>query len=239
MSNQLTRGLLALIMLSPWSSAGYADAKSDQQEKTETEKAEPASTQAPPSIVFVPHDFGAPEVTEAGGVRGASQMTIQLLAPPKLSKAMSPTPTFYWHAGQALGEHRFTLTAEDAIEPLLEVSMEPTHGSGINSLSLAAHSVQLNDPGLYRWSIAANLDQDPIAAETVAQTLFVFDGDLKEPDTDAPPAERAAFLAENGYWYDLFHLISRQSDLSETDRQGWLALRTDLLDQVGLVLPLK
>lgn len=218
------------VLVGAWSSIVQADTTPAKPSAT---KAQSPSTKAPESIVFVPHDFGAPEVTEAGGVRGAFPTVITLLAPPALSRTLSPTPTFYWHADQPIDEARFTLTGDTAIEPLLEVTLEPAAKAGIYSLNLAAHHVALGSPGLYRWSVATDRNGEAAAAQTVAETQFTYDGDNVAPPTEAPEA-LAGFLAENGYWYDLLDLVSRQMETADAESDHWRTLRTDLLQQIGL-----
>jgi hypothetical protein len=214
------------LLVGIWSSTVQADT-------APATKAGSPSTKVPTSIVFVPHDFGAPEVTEAGGVRGAPQTVITLLAPPALSKTLSPTPAFYWHIDQPIDRARFTLTGDTAVEPLLEVTLEPMAEAGIYNLDLAAHHVALGSPGLYRWSVATDLSGVPAAAQIVAETQLVYDGDHTAPPTDVPAA-LAGYLAENGYWYDLLDLVSRQMATAAAESDQWQALRTDLLQQVGL-----
>jgi len=222
------------IILSPCSEISQAESTAETSEKPKTTKAETTSQAVPAEIIFVPFDFGAPEVTEAGGVRSLSLVPIKLLAPEQLSRTLSQTPTFYWHLDRAIDEHRFTLIDDQGTEQLLEVILDPVEKAGIYSLSLADHDIILETPGRYRWSITTGLDQDPAAAETVAQTAFAYEGPVEDAPMDGPAAELSGYLAENGYWYDLLDLMSKEA--SAVDGERWNALRDDLLKQVGITL---
>lgn len=233
MLNRFLACVIGYMVFIPGPSVGHADSKLEEETNTEKSEAATSTSKAPGEIVFVPHDFGAPEVTEAGGVRGTPRTMIKLLVPEKLSKALSPTPTFYWYVDQPIDELRFTLIEESAIDPLLEISLDPMEEVGIHSLALHAHDISLEEHGLYRWSIAARSEQDLTAVETVAQTLFLYDGDHETIPVEASPAKLSSFLAKNGYWYDLLDLVSHQSDAADVDRANWRALHADLLEQIG------
>lgn len=224
-------------LLGFWFSVSLADTPSEETSSTETPppKIETSTDNALDDIVFVPHDFGAPEVTDAGAVRGSSAVKIQLFAPPTLSKTLSTTPSFYWYVDQAVDKPRFTLTKETAVEPLLEVTLEPVGQAGVYSLALSAHDVVLENPGLYRWSVSADGNDDAPAAEIVAQTMFLFEEDQGSPSTKTSAAEESArYFADNGYWYDLMDLVSRQANSANAGSGAWEALRADLLEQAGL-----
>ena len=97
--------------------------------------------------MFVPHDKGAPAVTDAGGVRAVSiAPKIELLAPEQMARTLSPTPTLYWHISKAApGKVRFTLIADDpaAIDPLLEIDIDGVDQEGIYGVSLDDHGIAL------------------------------------------------------------------------------------------------
>lgn len=239
MMNDVRRGLiLAFVLIAVFliGEAGQAVEEGDEPETTaEPAEASNDAPSVPETIVYVPYDFGAPDVTEAGGVRGSTKAVIQLLAPEQLARTLSDTPTFYWYADQAIGRHRFTLVDDRSIDPLLEVTLDPVSDAGIYHLNLANHDVTLDQSGLYRWSIAASLDTDPIAAETVAETVFAYEDRADDVPSDASPAILAGYLSANGYWYDLLDLVSREIDREDGER--WRSLRTRLLRQVDLTLP--
>jgi len=194
------------------------------------------------TLVYVPHDFDAPEVTQSGGVRSASQgglPDLMVLAPPKLARTFSSQPTLYWYlSGPTNAPVRLTVLDLDATtgEPLLEFGLGPISSGGVHASSLAEHGVALEEGRLYEWSVALEVDPQAYSEEPVAKTILTADeadpaliGELEQ----APALEQAKELAKAGYWYDLIDLLSREIE-SGRDPETWRALRAALLDQVGL-----
>ena len=83
-------------------------AMAEEKQKSETEQKIEESLE---KVIFVPHDVGAPKVTEAGGVRGiGSAAKLQVLAPERLTLSLSPSPTLYWYVSKPTESPvRFTL----------------------------------------------------------------------------------------------------------------------------------
>jgi len=194
------------------------------------------------TLVYVPHDFDAPEVTQSGGVRAASQgglPGLMVLAPPKLARTFSTQPTLYWYlSGPTEAPVRLTVLDLDATtgEPLLEIGLGPVATGGVQATSLAEHGVNLEEGRLYEWSVALEVDPQAYSEEPVAKTILSAEeadpGLLARLEREPAPA-RAEELAKAGYWYDLFDLLSREIEAGR-DPGAWRALRAALLDQVGL-----
>jgi hypothetical protein len=196
------------------------------------------------TLIYVPHDYGAPEVTETGGARGAAQADTELpdllvLAPPRLSRTLSAQPTLYWYvSGPSSVPLRLTLLDFEGTspEPLLELEFDPVPAAGVYSASLAAHDVRLEQGRLYEWSVALEIDQEGYSNEPVAKTIMA----AKEADpallakiADAPALARIEALAAAGYWYDALDLLAQQ--IAADDRsQPWRELRAGLFEQVAL-----
>ena len=194
------------------------------------------------TLVYVPHDFDAPEVTQSGGVRSASQgglPDLMVLAPPKLARTLSRQPTLYWYlSGPTNAPVRLTVLDLDATtgEPLLEVGLGPVSAGGVQASPLAEHGVNLEEGGLYEWSVALEVDPQAYSEEPVAKTILTVaevDPALLAGIEQEPSLARAEELAQAGYWYDLIDLLSREIE-SGRDPDTWRELRTELLDQVGL-----
>jgi len=196
------------------------------------------------TLVYVPHDYGAPEVTEAGGARGAGQIGTELpdlllLAPPKLAATLSAQPTLYWYvSGPSGAPLRVTLLDVEGIspEPLLELALDPAPAAGVYGVSLAEHDVRLEEGRLYEWSAALETDPEDYSGEPVAKTIMVAKGTdpaLRAKIADAPPLDRVEALAAAGYWYDAIDVLARQMAANDPS-QPWHELRAHLLDQVGL-----
>jgi hypothetical protein len=194
------------------------------------------------TLIYVPHDFDAPEVTQSGGVRSASQdglPELMVLAPPKLARTFSSQPTLYWYLSDPTNAPvRLTVLDLDATtgEPLLEIGLGPVSSGGVHASSLAEHGVALEEGRLYEWSIALEVDSQAYSEEPVAKTILT--ADAADPGLiakleQAPTLAQAEALAEAGYWYDLIDLLSREIERGR-DPETWRALRAELLDQVGL-----
>ncbi|HSA80096.1 MAG TPA: DUF928 domain-containing protein [Geminicoccaceae bacterium] len=196
------------------------------------------------TLVYVPHDYDAPEVTEAGGVRAASQVEAKLpsllvLAPPKLAATLSAQPRLYWYlSGPSTAPLRLTLLDFEGTspEPLLELALDTAPAEGVYSASLAEHDVRLEPGRLYEWSVALEVDQEGYSNESVAKTIMA----AKEADpallaqiADAPALARVEALAAAGYWYDAIDVIAQQIAADDSS-QPWRELRAKLLEQVGL-----
>jgi hypothetical protein len=194
------------------------------------------------TLVYVPHDFDAPEVTQSGGVRSARGDDLPgllVLAPPKLARTFSTQPTLYWYvSGPTAAPVRLTVLDLDATtgEPLLEIGLGPVSAGGVQATSLAEHGVNLEENRLYEWSVALEVDPQAYSEEPVAKTILTAveaDPALLARLEREPALARAEELAKAGYWYELIDLLSREIDAGR-DPGLWRALRAALLDQVGL-----
>jgi hypothetical protein len=219
--------------------AGAQQAADPEPESTSAAKGAALET-----LVYVPHDYGAPEVTETGGARGSDQSETKLpnllvLAPPKLAATLSAQPTLYWYvSGPSSAPLRLTLLDFEGTspEPLLELELDPVPSAGVYSASLAEHDVRLERGRLYEWSVALEVNQEGYSNEPVAKTVMA----AKEADpallakiADAPALARIEALAAAGYWYDALDLLAQQVETDDPS-QPWRELRAGLLEQVGL-----
>jgi Domain of Unknown Function (DUF928) len=215
-----------------------------QQAQPKPESLPAAKSSALDAIVYVPHDYGAPEVTETGGARAASPAETELpnllvLAPPRLAATLSAQPRLYWYvSGPSSVPLRLTLLDFEGTspEPLLEVEIEPVPAAGVYSASLAEHDVRLEEGRLYEWSVALEIDQDSYSNEPVAKTVMAAkqaDPALLAKIADAPARARAEALAAAGYWYDALDLLAQQI-AADDPSQPWRELRASLFEQVGL-----
>lgn len=190
------------------------------------------------ALVFVPHDTGAPAVTDAGGVRAVTvALRLIPLAPPQASRTLSSTPKLYWYASKPADQPlRLTLRPDDLIsdQPLLDVTIDGVGREGIHHVDLDEHGVSLEDGKRYLWSVraAGQSERDPIAA--LDQTLMEYSASpaLMDDLADAPDEERALRLAGEGYWYDALQVLSEKLD--GESGTAWRLARAQLLDQVGL-----
>lgn len=196
-------------------------------------------------LVYVPHDYGAPVVSESGGARSAVQSGVELpqihlLAPPKLARTLSGAPTLYWYlSGPSRAPVRVTVADfdESIAEPLLEVDLGAMP-AGVHAISLAEHGVRLEPGRRYQWSVAIEVDPAAYSNEPVAKTILAVDESdpsLLAKLEDAPVVAKIETLGGNGYWYDVLDVISQQVANGDNSRR-WRELRARLLEQeeVGL-----
>ena len=197
------------------------------------------------SLLRVRHDFGAPEVTEAGGTRGVNPRApgelpdVLVLAPPKLAYSLSPQPTLYWYvSGPSKAPLRLTLLDYESAspEPLLELDLGAVPAAGVYATPLSEHGVRLEPGHRYEWSVALEVNPEAYSQEPVAKTIFATaesDPTLLTEIADAPALARVEALAAAGYWYDAIDVLAQQiaaDDPSQPRRE----LRARLFEQVGL-----
>lgn len=235
MSGLIKYGLVTLATLT--ASPGHAEEKAPignpAPAQSENDIAESLK-----KLVFVPHDAGTPEVTDAGGVRAITVLPkIELIAPDNIARTLSPTPTLYWHISKpAPGPVRFTLLKDDAttVDPLLEFQIDGVDQEGIYGVSLDDHDLTLEDGKRYIWSIAFSSDGVSFGSDLAAQTAIEHQADAALANTleTARPEDRALRLAAEGYWYDAIDTLSGQIF---SNQPLWQAARGRLLDQAGLL----
>lgn len=215
----------------------------DEKPKKASTDTEQKISESLEKIVFVPHDVGAPKVTDTGGVRGVSAAPkLFVLAPERLSRSLSSTPTFYLYVSKDTETPvRFTLLAQDSttVDPALEFELGPFTERGIHEVSLADHGKRLeasskDEENRYSWSVALTSENGAFSEEPVAQTWLEHMPSIK---TDlflktAAPFEQIAKLAREGYWYDALDLVSEQIEAGDQSHP-WREIRADLLEQVG------
>jgi Domain of Unknown Function (DUF928) len=218
------------------------------EQKAAPETGSPASNPALGGIVYAPPtDFGAPEVTESGGVRGLSQADAKLpkvflLAPPTLARTLSAQPTLYWYVSdQSTAPLRLTMLdlETSSPEPLLEVNLGPVPAAGVYGASLAAHDLRLEAGHRYEWSVALQVNPEDYSEEPVAKTILAAglpDSALLAKLEGASALSRAETLAAAGYWYDTLDLLG-QRIAAKDPSQPWRQLRAGLLEKVGLEMP--
>jgi hypothetical protein len=188
------------------------------------------------ALVFVPHDKGAPAVTEAGGVRAVTLLPkVQLLAPRQMALSLSPNPTLYWHINKAaVGDLWVTLANADRTivdDPLLEVRVDGVDQEGIFSISLEDHGVLLEPGQRYVWSVVLLTGSSDQVARTFIEHRA--DQDMAAALDGMPMEDRVVRLAAEGYWYDAIDALSEE--IGAGAGASWLAARAHLLDQAGLL----
>ncbi len=231
--------------------------------------AEAPKVAAKPMFSFKAPMRGAPATRVGGGTRsaGATGMTLNVLAPAETGYTVHAKPTIYWY-GSTMINHpvEVTITAmgslEAAMNPLLEVTLDPPISKGIHALRLEDYGVTLKSGVEYEYFIAvvkdakqraedvlaggtikrvdasadvkAKLsDDDILAGGTIKRVDASADVKAKLSDSGGGKTMRAAVYAESGIWYDAIDELSRQI-VADPKNQSLRELRASLLEQVGL-----
>jgi hypothetical protein len=194
---------------------------------------------APFKLVYTPPLRGAPTGRLGGGTRGISPELTQLhvLAPDHVGLTLQEQPVLYWFVSQ-VPKHpvEFTLTAADAVRPLVETRIKTPAVAGVQALRLADYGVHLEREVLYQWFVAIVRDPEQRSRDIVAggeMTRMASATGLAAQLQRAGSSDLPYLYASEGIWYDALRAISELIEASP----GQVALveqRASLLDQVGL-----
>jgi hypothetical protein len=170
----------------------------------------PRSLQEP--VVYKPPRRGSPRNKMAGATRGAPALPQPLaLAPDHVAHTLARSPSLYWYIDGVPPETArvvFTLTRDDAAEPLREVELPHPARAGIHHVRLSDYGVTLERGVEYGWSIS--LSPDPSQHEDdVVSTAWVrrVGGDALGGRAPSPSA-----YADAGLWYDALASLSEAID---------------------------
>jgi len=205
------------------------------------EAAEAASKKAGamPMLSYKAPLRGAPATRVGGATRSgqATSMTLSVLAPDHTGYTVQDKPTIYWYVSKAITSPvELTVTAPEAIEPLLELTLTPPIKEGIHALRLTDHGIALKPEVEYQWFVAVVTNPDErskdilaggsiqrVAASESVRTKLNEVGEIMWP----------AVYAESGLWYDAVDEISKLIEANPADGGLW-AQRASLLTQAGL-----
>jgi len=216
-------------------SSGSSSAATNEPASADTLEAKP-EIKAASRPVYVPPRRGQPRARVGGGVRGpgTSLPTIQALVPDHVALTARSQPAFLWHLDSPPPESAsllFTIIDDEAIDPLVSVTLENPTKPGVQRIDLSNYSVQLETGREYQWSVAlvtdfAHRSRDIVTfgwiehVESAESAAGSSSSSSRASGSDAPRGEAAA-LASAGFWYDTVDAASS-------------AERAALLDQVGL-----
>ncbi|HTZ36702.1 MAG TPA: DUF928 domain-containing protein [Stellaceae bacterium] len=181
---------------------------------------------------------GAPGGRVGGASRGATAgppLVIDLIAPDShTGLTTKPSPTLYFFVSRPVSQPlTLTISAPGQARPLVESSIQPPRGAGIQAVRLSDYRVQLQPGVNYSWSVSLAVDPRSPSLDVVA-TASIMLGPNPAADSAAlaaPPQRRAAIYAGAGLWYDA---VAAAVDAETVDRHASLDA---LLDQVGLTEP--
>jgi hypothetical protein len=197
-----------------------------------------------------PLGLGAPTGLIAGGSRGTTTclsgdpgdehtaLTLSVLAPvDHIGLTVHEQPSLYWYLSAPTGcQIEVTLTDEQAVEPLLDLSLSPPIKPGVQRVRLVDHGVRLT-PGIqYQWAVALIPDPEHRSKDIVAaggieriEATEALRAELAQADKTTVPA----LYAEAGLLYDTVAAISELIDATPQDPMLRMQ-RVVLLEQVQL-----
>lgn len=200
-----------------------------------------------PPIVYVPPTRGHARHTAGAGTRGAptGMPRVSVLAPrDHVGLTSSAHPRLYWQLAETTSTRiELTVVDDDAIEPLIEVSLPGPIAAGVHVLDLGALGVELAPDKTYRWFVAVVHDplrrsRDELAEGAIERIALAVPTSSPALDASGPRATdalRRASLerAREGLWYDALAMLE---DALEHDpaNAGLRADRESLLAQGDL-----
>lgn len=194
-----------------------------------------SGSQAPVLTVYIPPSRGAARVRAGGGTRGVgeqSALRIEALAPDHVALTLRGQPTLAWYAS-GVGDARvdFTLIAEDAIDPLAELTLAGPFEPGVHLVDLAELGLELEPETVYQWSVTVVVDPQQRDRDIVSSGAIRW---TSLPQLAVGPDDGTVDeLARGGVWYDAIAKLSEA--IADSPRDGSLrARRAALLQQVGL-----
>ncbi len=155
--------------------------------------------------LYVPPSRGQARHTAAGGTRGSARtgsLELAVLAPSDhVALTTLAQPKLYWYVSESVVTRiDVTLVDDQAIDPLLELTLPTPVGPGIHELDLAAHGITLETGRVYSWHVALVRDEARRSSDLLTEGFIE-----RRPDAhpSAHGSDRAiADLAGSGYWYD-------------------------------------
>ncbi len=124
----------------------------------------PASGTAAPvkldaaAMLYVPPSRGSARHTAGAGTRGigSGKTRVAVLAPADhVGLTTSASPTLYWHLSEPTTTRiEITVVDDDAIEPVVGLSLPAPVAAGVHALELESLGVVLSPDKTYRWFVA-------------------------------------------------------------------------------------
>jgi len=190
-------------------------------------------------IRFVPPSRGKARHSAAGGTRGVDSAAVARVRVSVVAPAEGLTtraqPVLYWYLSRETGARiDVVLTDDDAIDPLLEITLPTPMAGGIHALDLAEHGVSLEPGRVYRWSVAVVQDPQRRSNDILAEGVIERTGTSEELERSLEGAPlRFAPFALSGIWYDALAELrsARQADPSNRALQRQ---EVALLEQIEL-----
>lgn len=194
---------------------------------------------APEIIQFVPPSRGKARHSAAGGTRGVdsaavSRVRVSVVAPSE-GLTTRAQPVLYWYLSRETAARiDVVLTDDEAIDPLLEITLAAPAAGGIHALDLAEHGVSLEPGRVYRWSVAVVPDAKRRSNDIIAEGVIERTGASEDLTRALEEAElRFAPYALSGIWYDALAEL-RSAREADPENPGLKRQEIALLEQIEL-----
>ncbi len=269
--------LAGLAAGAPSWAANVADARVADEKTTpvvapaQTGEDASAKTIAPPpagskaratAILYVPPTRGSARHTAGAGTRGvgSGKARVAVLAPADhVGLTTRASPTLYWNLSEATTTRiEITVVDDDAIEPVVSLSLPAPVAAGVHALDLESLGVVLAPDKTYRWFVALVHDahrrsKDELAEGTIERiavpvALESEPGGVRAATARAELAGRdgeiGALRAESlraastGLWYDALAALSSALERDPTNPE-LRADRSALLAQARIEVELR
>lgn len=188
---------------------------------------------------YVPPRFGSPSARMGGGTRGLKSniLKVTALAPDHIGLTATDQPSLYWYLSQATPlPVELTISANRAIEPLLETRLKSPLSSGIQRVQLADYNVRLVPGVVYRWYVSVIHDLEQRSRDVVTSGVILREDTpegLRARLDKADKGRKPHIYAEAGFWYDAVLAISELIDAAPRNME-LRQQRAALMEQVGL-----
>ena len=229
--------LIGLVFMLPLSSVAQDDPKGKPGHQV-VEPPSQRSETAAAMPVYEPPRRSAPGGRIGGSTRGMGIVPmLSALAPDHTGLTTHEQPSLFWYLTRATTYPvEFTITDDQATQPLLETRLSGPFDAGMQRVRLADYGVRLSLGVPYRWFVALVIDpnspsRDNIAGGTIER--LAPPTALRAKLTRAGTAQAPSIYAEAGLWYDALAATADLLDAAPNDP----ALRqqhASLLEQVGL-----
>jgi hypothetical protein len=180
-----------------------------QEPAKATDSRAPKAAEPAPVIEYKPPPKGVPRGRIGGGTRGidSRELVMAVVAPDHTGWSAVDQPDFYWFVSQPVGNApELTIIEDNAVDPLVEVTLAPATAPGLQKVSLAQLGKKLEAGKEYRWFVTLVTDKASRSKDVVASGRVAFMPPAREVLArwqNRSPAERAAAMAADGYWYDV------------------------------------
>ncbi len=189
--------------------------------------------------VYRPPQRGAPATRVGGGTRslGERRLMLGVLAPDHTGLTIRAQPVLYWFASDTIPYRvEVSISVMGAVEPILEVGLEPPLAPGIHAFSLAKEGVILEADIDYQWFVSMVPDAEQRSRDLVSGNEIRHVAPSEGLRTRLAGAGRqvpAGRYAAEGLWYDALQTISERI-AAEPGNKALRAQRAALLRQIGL-----